>query len=79
MAELEQELIEGRPTIISGKPHGVKGNGHLVVVVGFTASGDVVVNDPGRREGERTVIERERFYQSWLQDASGIAYVIRRP
>ncbi len=54
-------------------------NGHLVVVVGFTDSGDVVVNDPAarRNRGVRRTYDRGQFENAWLPTSGGLAYVIR--
>ncbi|HET7388513.1 MAG TPA: C39 family peptidase [Nocardioidaceae bacterium] len=60
-------------------------DGHLVVVVGFTGSGDVVVNDPAARDdsGVRRVYDRGQFEDAWLPRSAsgggsgGLAYVIR--
>jgi peptidase C39-like protein len=63
-------------------------NGHLVVVRGFTAAGDVVVNDPAAatRAGVRRTYARGQFENAWLQrypsgggmrGSGGLAYVIR--
>ena len=54
-------------------------NGHLLVVVGFEADGDVVVNDPaGATNGEvRRVYDRAQFERLWLTASGGTAYVIR--
>ena len=63
-------------------------NGHLLVVVGFTRSGDVVVNDPAARTraGVRRTYDRGQFEDAWLQrypsggsmhGSGGLAYVIR--
>jgi hypothetical protein len=59
-------------------------NGHLLVVVGFTASGDVVVNDPAAatRAGVRRTYDRGQLEDAWLKRGSnggsgGVAYVIR--
>jgi hypothetical protein len=76
LAELERQIVAGRPTIISYKPNGPNGEGHLVVVIGFTAAGDVVINDPGRRQGKGRVIARAEFHRKWLKDAKGVAYLI---
>ncbi len=78
LGPLEDEIAAGRPTIISYKPNGRSGQGHLIVVIGFTLAGDVVVNDPGWTNGAGRVIPRAAFYQRWLQDAQGIAYFIAR-
>ena len=63
--------------------------GHLLVVVGFTRSGDVVVNDPAAttRAGVRRTYDRRQLEDAWLKRYSsngslkgsgGVAYVITR-
>ncbi|MEI5671732.1 MULTISPECIES: C39 family peptidase [unclassified Nocardioides] len=53
-------------------------NGHLLVIVGFTATGDVVVNDPAAstRAGVRRTYERGQFERAWLPTSGGLVYVI---
>ena len=53
-------------------------NGHLVVIVGFTEHGDVVVNDPAarRRAGVRRTYDRGQFEDAWLPTSGGLVYVI---
>lgn len=56
--------------------------GHLLVLVGFDAAGNPVVNDPASHKirsnnAVRTTYRRDQFEQSWLVRSSGIAYVIR--
>ncbi|MBS4753389.1 C39 family peptidase [Nocardioides sp. zg-ZUI104] len=53
-------------------------NGHLLVVVGFTADGSVVANDPAAptRAGVRRVYDRAQFERLWLNASGGMAYVI---
>ena len=53
-------------------------NGHLVVIVGFTATGDPVVNDPAARTaaGVRHVYDRAEFENAWLPTSGGVVYVI---
>lgn len=89
-APLEDEVAAGRPVVIShrygrGEVAGaaVSGtDGHLIVVRGFTADGDVVVNDPAAdpRDGEpiRRVYRRADLARSWLGNGSGICYLVRR-
>ena len=52
--------------------------GHLLVIVGFTASGDVVVNDPAASSasGVRRTYDRAQFESAWLGGSGGTAYVI---
>jgi hypothetical protein len=54
-------------------------NGHLVVIVGFTADGDPVVNDPAARQasGVRRTYDRGQFEDAWLVKSGGLSYVIR--
>jgi hypothetical protein len=63
-------------------------NGHLLVVVGFTRAGDVVVNDPAARTraGVRRTYDRGQFEDAWLKrypsngsmrGSGGLGYVIR--
>lgn len=53
-------------------------NGHLVVIAGFTRSGDVVVNDPAA-PNDRTVrrtYDRGQFEDAWVPASGGTVYVI---
>ena len=54
-------------------------NGHLVVITGFTSTGDVVVNDPAASSnaGVRRVYDRGQFERVWLGRSSGTVYVVR--
>jgi len=83
---LEEEIALGRPVVISHKwrPGDLDGaplpesDGHLIVVVGFTAEGDVVANDPAGQPGSvRRIFKRRQLHKTWLERGSGIMYVIR--
>lgn len=55
--------------------------GHLLVVVGFTSSGDVVVNDPASHlkasnSQVRVTYRRSQFEKAWLLGSGGLVYVI---
>ncbi|MFC5175759.1 peptidase C39 family protein [Nocardioides taihuensis] len=54
-------------------------DGHLLVVVGFTRAGDVVVNDPAaqHRRGVRRTYDRAQFEDAWLPTSGGTAYIVR--
>jgi hypothetical protein len=54
-------------------------NGHLVVIVGFTGDGDVIVNDPASPDDAsvRHVYDREQFERAWIPASGGIVYVDR--
>ena len=69
--QLAAEIAAERPVVVSY----LSGTtGHLIVVRGFTASGDVIVNDPiGRGEGIRRVVGREQFARVWLGQG-GVVY-----
>ena len=53
-------------------------NGHLLVIVGFTPSGDVVVNDPAAKTaaGVRRTYDRAQFENAWLPTSGGLVYVV---
>jgi len=85
LRELEAEIAAGRPVVASHawQPGDLdnaplpKSSGHLVVVIGFTNSGDVVVNDPAGPPGNvRRIYPRRQFHTTWLKRAEGILYVI---
>ncbi|MDO3701670.1 C39 family peptidase [Micromonospora sp. C28SCA-DRY-2] len=74
--ELERFIAAGIPVVTSqsflaseldGANYGT--SGHLFVVVGFTADGDVIVNDPASSSNDvvRNVYSREQFEQIWLR------------
>ena len=77
LTEAEQFIKAGIPLVASirVREHQLKGfepggtNGHLVVIVGFTASGDLIVNDPASFGGDsdvRHVYQRAQFERVWL-------------
>jgi len=53
--------------------------GHLLVIRGFKANGDVIVNDPARKaKGNGVVYPADQFAKAWF-DHGGVAYVIQKP
>ncbi|TVT57857.1 peptidase C39 family protein [Amycolatopsis rhizosphaerae] len=95
--ELEDYIAHGIPVITSqsfradeldGAGYGTAG--HLMVVVGFTADGDVITNDPASNSDAnvRTVYKRAQFETVWLRTkrytasgavadgSGGVAYII---
>ncbi|MBM0225627.1 MULTISPECIES: peptidase C39 family protein [Micromonospora] len=96
--ELEHFIAAGIPVVTSqsflaseldGAGYGT--SGHLMVVVGFTADGDVIANDPASPSNDavRHVYQREQFEQIWLRTkrttasggtgsgSGGIVYLIK--
>jgi hypothetical protein len=89
-AELELFVRAGIPVITSQsfKAHELPGScystsGHILVVIGFTAEGDVVVNDPAAPcdDEVRRTYPRAAFENVWLRStgSGGIAYVLHPP
>lgn len=84
--EAERFIAAGIPLIcsLSFKKNQIPGltygtNGHLLVVVGFTATGQPVLNDPAASSNAavRKTVGRAEFEKAWLDTSRGIAYVIR--
>lgn len=73
LGDLERWVASGMPvaasvsySLLKGSPTVEAGDGHLVVVRGFTPEGDVLVNDPGvRQERVRRVFPRSDFDRAW--------------
>jgi hypothetical protein len=86
LAEAERFIKAGIPLVASiafnsGKLDGFffkSTNGHLMVIVGFTASGDPIVNDPASPDDAsvRHVYDRTQFEDAWMSATGGIVYVI---
>lgn len=90
LTEVEQRIATGTPVIVSvrfsrgelsGAPISAT-NGHLLVVVGFDAAGNVVVNDPAAptNASVRRTYDRAQFENVWLpvspSGSGGLAYLI---
>ncbi|CAA9359425.1 MAG: hypothetical protein AVDCRST_MAG36-2514 [uncultured Nocardioidaceae bacterium] len=87
LREAEDHIAAGVPLILSiafrrnqltGAPISTS-NGHLLVLAGFEADGDVVVNDPAAPSNAtvRRVYDRAEFERLWLGASGGTAYVVR--
>jgi len=71
--------IRVAPGELSGSPY-EKTDGHLLVVRGFAADGDVITNDPYALPGHiRIVYPRAQFAHVWIGGSGGIVYVIAPP
>jgi hypothetical protein len=91
LAEAEAFLAAGIPLIMSlafdkdeltGAGYDTKG--HLMVLIGFTESGDPIVNDPASHRIEsdaavRTIYRRDEVETLWLRSSGGVVYVIHPP
>ncbi|MGQ5260036.1 peptidase C39 family protein [Micromonospora sp. ZYX-F-536] len=86
LAEAEAFIAAGIPLIVSaafragevpGLPYDTRG--HLMVLVGFTADGDPVLNDPYAPDDDsvRRAVPRQRFEAAWQRGSGGVAYVLR--
>jgi hypothetical protein len=83
LAEAELFIAAGIPLVASingslkGFPFG-KTSGHLLVIRGFTLTGDVVTNDPAFPDNAhvRMTYGRANFEKVWLGGSAGIVYVI---
>ncbi len=83
--EVEPFIAAGIPVVVSAafKKNEVPGatystNGHLMVIVGFTADGDPVMNDPATATdaGVRKVFGRPEFETAWRNTSGGTVYII---
>jgi hypothetical protein len=90
LAEAERFIRAGIPLVVSiaSRPGELDGflfaggtNGHLVVIVGFDAAGNPIVNDPAAwtTAGVRRVYDRSQFERVWLRGSGGTTYVIHPP
>ncbi|MFI6318497.1 C39 family peptidase [Nonomuraea sp. NPDC050556] len=80
LAEVERFIVRGVPVVTSlafaKRELGYGSEGHLMVVTGFTADGDVIANDPAVRT-VRAVYPRAAFEKAWQRSSTGTAYIIR--
>ncbi len=70
VSEIEQWIERGIPVGLSVdydrlRAKGPGPNGHLVVCVGFTESGQPIINDPGTSRNVRKVFPRENLVNAW--------------
>lgn len=91
LGDAERFIVAGIPLIASVAftsdqlaGSGYDTEGHLLVIAGFTAHGDVIVNDPASHgvdsnDEVRTVYDRAEFERAWLDGSGGIVYVIHPP
>lgn len=80
LAELEDWIARGLPVGLSVCLNRLRGrpgppSGHLVVCVGFTPEGDLVINDPGVRANVRQAVPRANAAWAWAY-SKNTAYLI---
>lgn len=86
LEETERFIAAGIPLVmsISWKPGDLTGapieesDGHLVVLAGFDAAGNPVVNDPaGKENGQvQRVYRRNELERAWRKGSEGMVYII---
>ncbi|WP_340540014.1 C39 family peptidase [Nocardioides sp. GXZ039] len=88
LAEAERFIAAGIPVITSlswdleEMPEaGYDTDGHLMVIVGFTADGDPILNDPASSSNDavRHVYTRENFEKVWQGSTGGVSYIYTKP
>jgi hypothetical protein len=86
LTELERFVTAGIPVVTSQSFQadelpgaGYSTTGHLMVVVGFTETGDVIANDPAAPADAavRRVYPRAAFEKVWQRGTGGVVYIIR--
>jgi hypothetical protein len=88
LEQVKSLIAQGLPLIINIKfkegefpscPYKSSG-GHLLVIRGFTADGDVICNDPYVRDkGDGIVYKAGELTRAWLDNSGGVGYVLRTP
>ncbi len=80
VAELEDWIAQGIPVGLSLCYNRLRGkgrepSGHLVVCVGFTEDGDVIVNDPGTRQNVRKTFPRANLVDAWAHSKNAAYFI----
>jgi len=85
LSEVEDWIAAGIPVILSARwdwlqpPRPADNDGHLIVCIGFTENGDVVINDPSTRldKGEfvRRIYKRENVIHAWSKSHHAVYLV----
>jgi len=77
VSEIEDWVAAGLPVGVSlcyNRLRGKSGplSGHLVVCIGFTKDGDVVLNDPGTTLNVRKTFPRQNFIAAWSHSKNAV-------
>jgi hypothetical protein len=80
VAELEAFIARGIPVGLSLCYNRLRGkgrepSGHLVVCVGFSGTGDVIVNDPGTTKNVRKTFPRANLIDAWAYSKNAVYLV----
>ena len=80
VSELEDFIARGIPVGLSLCYNRLRGksrepSGHILVCVGFTAGGDVIVNDPGTRQDVRKIFPRGNLIDAWAYSKNTVYLV----
>jgi hypothetical protein len=85
ISELEDWIAAGIPVVISAPWHLLQpgrsdtGNGHLTVCIGFTETGDVLINDPAAnlQKGQhvRHIYTRQNVINAWRESKNTVYLV----
>jgi hypothetical protein len=80
VAELEDWIAQGIPVGLSVCYNRLRGksrepSGHLVVCVGFTEKGDVIVNDPGTSKNIRKTFPRANLIDAWAYSRNAAYFI----
>lgn len=80
VAELEDWIAHGIPVGLSVCYNRLRGrsrqsSGHLIVCVGFTETGDVIVNDPGTSKNVRKTFPRANLIDAWAYKNNAVYFV----
>ncbi len=77
LSEVEDWVNAGVPVAMSVcsdrlNARGPGPNGHVITCVGFTASGDPIINDPGKSDPTRRVYPRKRLIYAWAYSHNAV-------
>jgi hypothetical protein len=80
VSELEDWIAQGIPVGLSLCYNRLRGksrepSGHLVVCVGFTENGDVIINDPGTSKNVRKTFPRANLIDAWAYSRNAAYFI----
>jgi hypothetical protein len=77
VSELDRFIAKGIPVGLSVCYNRLRGksrepSGHLVVLVGFTKTGDAIINDPGTSKNVRKIFPRANLIDAWAYSKNAV-------